>query len=551
MVGKPGPKGEDPCIGNWTYESRGNGRYRWRFRLKPQYRNKAKEEIPGLIQQFANKAKVELCRPRQQFRVKPKGDLPSHSAVFVARECTESTGDMRRTSVGQGPAYDGPPQPKRPLNAYWLFFAEKRAEIEKGTRTRKGSLVNKFASELWKELPDEGREPFEKQAAERLAAYRKELDEFKAAGGVATRSRKKDQAHSSFALRFGASRAKTSPIRDAQLPASTSLIREDVEDADANAPYRPAPRFCRLPPANGGRRPPPAVRLTLRESHGGGFASPRFGRLDARPHLERARTTVPITEPLSRSLQMTARQKQQLAQASGRKVKRVRHPDEPKRPVGGPYCFFLKERREEIRKEVPAGASAAALMKLMAWHWKSVSGSELERYRELYRVASEKYQRELKEFRLRHPDVVPAGCSRGGQASHPDVAPAVSRGHASDVRAASRPVLSIKREQAVAFRDQQQPLPRGAPPLQAPFVKTEPLSAQGSSHGYAARPPSVVWRGNASKREEFVKREHLQDDSASFEEGEEEEVVIEEEEIEEEEEYSDALLEDYDPEDDV
>ena len=89
-----------------------------------------------------------------------------------------------------------PPQPRAPgrmvaelqeltkaPNSYWLWLKENRDAIAKEAGTRKGSVVSKLAGVKWKALPAEQKKPFEDEAAKWKAAYKRAVEETKAAGG--------------------------------------------------------------------------------------------------------------------------------------------------------------------------------------------------------------------------------------------------------------------------------------------------------------------------------------------------------------------------------
>merc|ERR1719346_151381 len=76
-------------------------------------------------------------------------------------------------------------KPKKPQTAYWLWLAENRAALVKEAGTALGSAVAKLGGEKWKKLDAKLKAPFEKQAAEKKAAYDKALKEYKEKKGEA------------------------------------------------------------------------------------------------------------------------------------------------------------------------------------------------------------------------------------------------------------------------------------------------------------------------------------------------------------------------------
>eukprot|EP00913_Durusdinium_trenchii_P027869 g26131.t1 len=75
-------------------------------------------------------------------------------------------------------------QPRRPSSAYFLWLSENREAIAKSLGTGKGSEVSKKAGQLWRELSQEIRKPFDMQAKLLKADYDKKMTLFKAQGGV-------------------------------------------------------------------------------------------------------------------------------------------------------------------------------------------------------------------------------------------------------------------------------------------------------------------------------------------------------------------------------
>eukprot|EP00931_Biecheleriopsis_adriatica_P084991 TRINITY_DN5912_c0_g1_i1.p1 TRINITY_DN5912_c0_g1~~TRINITY_DN5912_c0_g1_i1.p1 ORF type:complete len:1229 (-),score=455.15 TRINITY_DN5912_c0_g1_i1:71-3757(-) len=73
---------------------------------------------------------------------------------------------------------DAPKQPKSPPGAYQLFVAEKRPSM-----SGKIGEVAKELSNMWKDLSDEDKKPFEEKAAELKAEYDKEMAEYKSSEG--------------------------------------------------------------------------------------------------------------------------------------------------------------------------------------------------------------------------------------------------------------------------------------------------------------------------------------------------------------------------------
>merc|ERR1712048_933838 len=74
-------------------------------------------------------------------------------------------------------------KPARPANAYWLWLNDNREAIQKEVGAKSVSAVGKRAGEIWKELPESKKTPYEKTAAEKKSEYEKLLAEWKAQQG--------------------------------------------------------------------------------------------------------------------------------------------------------------------------------------------------------------------------------------------------------------------------------------------------------------------------------------------------------------------------------
>lgn len=519
------------------------------------------QEPPPALAVAANSAEEATGEPSEV----PQAPLESFPALAIAatsiKESTREPGKEPHVPQEMPPGVGVPiktekvqalSEPKRPQNAYWIFFAGRRSQIEKDAGTRKGHLISKFASQLWKDLPNDEREPFETKAAEQLDAYRKALAEFKAAGGVPAPVRKKGQ---------------TSALKQKGLPVKAEVRMAGLH-VSGRVPPRPDVRGSHVSGRSSSRPDMGGLHVSSRSSSGpescgraafvgapcgrAAFDQPLTGRaqrgrmsphqtMSGRGALERplsSRTLLGRMPPRRRPPRQLVKHEQgQVAQqeftrARRREPKRKRHPDEPKMPVGGAYFFFLKEHREEFQKEVPPGGTPTAMMRLAAWRWKSVSAADLERYQTMYEVAKVQYDDDLRAFKLKHPDVVPVTAKR--RAAPPPVP--------RDSRAIKREAPSYA-EQAPTWQappHTRQALLRQAPP-HAPVVKREMPLQQTPSHTQHLQ--GGIWQGNAGKAPPNlhavrVKRESLPDSPAEsdyFDEGEEEEQQLMEEEFEEEE----------------
>merc|ERR1719512_657436 len=75
-------------------------------------------------------------------------------------------------------------KPKRPPSAYWLWLSDSRTALAKEVGSTKGSDVAKLAGEKWSRLDAKEKAPYEKQAAEKKAAYDEALKEYKKKHGA-------------------------------------------------------------------------------------------------------------------------------------------------------------------------------------------------------------------------------------------------------------------------------------------------------------------------------------------------------------------------------
>jgi len=75
-------------------------------------------------------------------------------------------------------------EPKKPQNAYWIFLAESRAALTKEAGSNNGTAVGKVAGAKWKSMTAAQKAPHEKKASALKAQFEKDVEAFKAAGGV-------------------------------------------------------------------------------------------------------------------------------------------------------------------------------------------------------------------------------------------------------------------------------------------------------------------------------------------------------------------------------
>jgi len=107
-------------------------------------------------------------------------------------------GDMQPTTSGEVPEKEvkTPPKrssrrkkkppglPKRPLNAYNVFFQQERLKLQQDENLQIGfEEFGKIIGARWKELSDKEREKYDERAREDSVRYRKEMDAYKANNG--------------------------------------------------------------------------------------------------------------------------------------------------------------------------------------------------------------------------------------------------------------------------------------------------------------------------------------------------------------------------------
>jgi hypothetical protein len=85
----------------------------------------------------------------------------------------------------------------------------------------------------------------------------------------------------------------------------------------------------------------------------------------------------------------------------GKKLKKARDADAPKRLAGGAYGRFLAEKREEIKKSLPGDHKITDVTKKASEMWKGLSESDKQKYQEMYKTAQEEYTKDLEAYRAK------------------------------------------------------------------------------------------------------------------------------------------------------
>merc|ERR1712136_11281 len=81
--------------------------------------------------------------------------------------------------------------------------------------------------------------------------------------------------------------------------------------------------------------------------------------------------------------------------------------DAPKRPAGGAYGQFLAEKREEIKKSLPAGHSITDVTKKAGEMWKSLPADGRQKFEEAYKTQMEIYSAQKVDLPLQEATTPP------------------------------------------------------------------------------------------------------------------------------------------------
>lgn len=84
-----------------------------------------------------------------------------------------------------------PEEPKRPPTAFFMWMNNNRATFNKEVGTAPGAVA-KLASQTWKSMSAADKKPYEDKAAKAFTSYDKDLEAFKAAGGVKGKRKQKE-----------------------------------------------------------------------------------------------------------------------------------------------------------------------------------------------------------------------------------------------------------------------------------------------------------------------------------------------------------------------
>jgi len=122
---------------------------------------------------------------------------PRLSATAVAAAKTKSAEAAPKETKPKAAKTDaGLEQPKRPMSGYFLWLQENRAALVKKLGAEaKVTEITKAAGEEWKKLADAKKAPYEQKYQTAKAKFEKDLEAFKAKGGVvAVKARKTSES---------------------------------------------------------------------------------------------------------------------------------------------------------------------------------------------------------------------------------------------------------------------------------------------------------------------------------------------------------------------
>jgi len=83
--------------------------------------------------------------------------------------------------------------------------------------------------------------------------------------------------------------------------------------------------------------------------------------------------------------------------------KKKRHPDAPKKPASM-FALFVKETSLKLSQGEFKGKPAPEVMKVVAQRWSALDDGQKQKYETLVNKDKARYEKELKEFKEKHPD---------------------------------------------------------------------------------------------------------------------------------------------------
>ncbi|CAE8706486.1 unnamed protein product, partial [Polarella glacialis] len=82
----------------------------------------------------------------------------------------------------------------------------------------------------------------------------------------------------------------------------------------------------------------------------------------------------------------------------GKKAKKEKDPDAPKKPAGGAYAVYLADNREKINKSLPEGHKMTDVAKEAGRQWKELSEEARKPFQDRYLEKSEVYKKAKEEY---------------------------------------------------------------------------------------------------------------------------------------------------------
>ncbi|CAE8613082.1 unnamed protein product [Polarella glacialis] len=79
--------------------------------------------------------------------------------------------------------------------------------------------------------------------------------------------------------------------------------------------------------------------------------------------------------------------------------KKVKDPNRPKKPVGGAYGIFLAEKRESVKKTLPADHKITDITKKVSQMWAVISEVDKNKCQKMYIEKAEAYKAALEEYK--------------------------------------------------------------------------------------------------------------------------------------------------------
>lgn len=94
--------------------------------------------------------------------------------------------------------------------------------------------------------------------------------------------------------------------------------------------------------------------------------------------------------------------------AKDKEEKPAKDPEAPKRPAGGAYGVFLAEKRDEIKKGLPADHKITDVAKAAGEAWKKLSEAQRKPFEEQYAAKSEAYKKEMEAYKQKKGEAAEA-----------------------------------------------------------------------------------------------------------------------------------------------